>query len=202
MKIRIFVLCLLAMFVATFTACGDGDSEGSESTMCVPAEPEMRASSSVSELGQDHHMVYTEIVIDRSPQEVWETLTDFESMPDWSSSFQGLSGDIRDGGQVVATFIVQNPSTGETGPAEFPHTLKYEEGVSFGWSDPIAGFDGLTDNHVYMLEEISPCQTRFVQTDTFQGTNDAFTTEGLATVSEQFYNAFNQELRTEVESKP
>ena len=157
------------------------------------------ATSEVTMIAQDHHSVYTDIIINASTQEVWDVLTDFDNISNWSTSFQGLSGDIQDGGSVVATFLIQDPSTGEINPVDFPHTLTYTEGVQFGWSDPVAVFPGITDNHLYRVEEISECQTRFIQTDEFMGTDTNITTEIFAQVSEGSYNQFNLELKTEVE---
>lgn len=177
-------------------ACGSNSPEA-----CVPDPSLAAAASSASMVAENHHRVDSFIVIDASAEEVWDVLTDFETMPDWSSSFQGLAGDIEDGGAVVATYLVPNPETGETSPAQFPHTLSYEEGIRFGWSDPIAGLDGLQDNHRFELERLSDCQTRFVQTDAFTGTNPNLNTETLANISAMGYEAFNAELKAETERR-
>ena len=35
--------------------------------------------------------VFTEIEIDATADQVWAVLTDFEKLPEWSSSFKGLT---------------------------------------------------------------------------------------------------------------
>ena len=35
--------------------------------------------------------VFTEIEIDATADQVWAVLTDFEKLPEWSSSFQGVN---------------------------------------------------------------------------------------------------------------
>ncbi len=195
MKLSFFSVVLIAqVIILSFLtySCDDDD-------VCMPDPNLTVATSFTTELAENHHSVYTDIVIDASQEEVWTVLTDWANMPNWSSSLQGLSGDIRDGGSVVATFIAIDPTTGDPLSIDLPHTLIYEEGVLFGWADPLALVPGITDNHLYRLEAISECQTRFIQTDEFQGTNPDFTTEVLATLSETGYNEFNAELKAEVE---
>ena len=81
------------------------------STLVVAAQENPKTISSetmeVVEIGPNHHKVYTDIVIDAPPDEVWAVLTDFERMPDWSSTFQGLTGDFSNGGTVNALFLQQ-----------------------------------------------------------------------------------------------
>ncbi len=142
----------------------------------------------------DHAGVYTSIVINATLEQVWEVLTDFSTMPSWSSSFQGLQGDTSDGGQANALFLM------EGNPIPFPHRLIWEEGKRFGWSDEILFAPGVVDYHLYAVE---PCgdQTLFIQTDDFTGTNQMFPPQALATILLDTYQAFNRELKTEVERR-
>lgn len=181
-------------------ACLGCDGDAAEDA-CTPDTTLQSSKAEAIEVTESHHRVDSFIVIDAPAKDVWGVLTDFATMPNWSTSFQGLAGDVQNGGEVVATYILPNPATGEVGPVEFPHTLRYEEGALFGWSDPIAGAPGITDNHVFRVETISDCQARFVQTDEFQGLDPAFTTTALAELSAQGYNAFNAELKAEVEKR-
>ncbi len=78
-------------------------------------------------------------------------------------------------------------------------TLSYTEGQQFGWSAESTTFPGIVDNHIFKVEAISECQSRFIQTDEFRGENSFFTTEDLANASLPLYNQFNSELKLEVE---
>lgn len=189
----IYLLLLLTFTAFTFQSCSDDDDD------FVCEYTYSGSTSAVTQVAENHYSVYTDIVIDANIETVWTVLTNFDNMPNWSTTFQGLSGDITNGGEIVAIFLVTDPSTGNTVPAEFPHTLSYTEGVQFGWSDPIALFPGITDNHLYKLEALSDCQTRFIQTDEFSGTDDNITAEIMAQVSGASYNQFNAELKAEVE---
>lgn len=180
----------LAVFVFSFAviSCSNDDND---LEICT-AEAETGIVTQVS--GDEAH-VSTSIVIDATPNQVWFVLTDFESMPNWSSTFQGLEGDISDGGQINALFLAPDGST-----IAFPHILSYQEGISYGWSDPILTLPGIVDNHFYSVEFCGN-QTQFVQTDEFRGNNENVLAIVLANVVLTDYQTFNQELKTEVERR-
>ena len=54
--------------------------------------------------------VFTEIEIDATADQVWAVLTDFEKLPEWSSSFQGVNKPMALGEMSTAFF--KNPITG------------------------------------------------------------------------------------------
>ena len=191
MKSIQFLTILLSIGILLYSCSKDDE--------CI-IDPSLEGSSSeITELASDHHRVYTDIVINASLTEVWDVLTDFDNMSSWSTSFQGLTGDISDGGQVVAIFIFPDPVTGNPTQGEYPHTLIYSEGVEFGWSDPILGIDGITDNHFFRVEMISECQTRFINVDEYSGTDPNITTEIVANTVLGSFNQFNAELKAEIE---
>ena len=45
--------------------------------------------------------VFAEIEIKAIRERVWKVLTDFEKMPEWSSSFQGVAGEFKKGGNAT-----------------------------------------------------------------------------------------------------
>ena len=113
--------------------------------------------------------VFTQIEINAPREKVWEVLTDFEKMPEWSSSFQGIKGEFKEGGKATSYF---KSSFGRK-DMEFHHTIiEFEEGVSFGWSDPLTM--GMKDHHVYKLEDMPNGNTLFIQTDGVEGGHTRF----------------------------
>lgn len=151
----------------------------------------------VSQLGDNHWGTYTEIIIDASAEKVWEVLTDWDTVSYWSSSLKGLTGAIKNGGEVIVSYSVNGNTF------KIPHILVYSEGLEFGWSDPMGGrFKGLSDNHRYRVEAISDSQSRFIHTDDFKGTTSGeLTAEMLARSVAQSYPVFNLELKKQVESR-
>jgi uncharacterized membrane protein len=94
--------------------------------------------------------VFTEIEIDATADQVWAVLTDFEKLPEWSSSFQGVNKHMALG--EVSTAYFKNPITG--GMMEFTHeVIVYEEGRAFGWSGDAKL--GRQDHHIFRIEKLS-----------------------------------------------
>ena len=195
---RLRIYASAALLLALASSCDNSAADPA----CSPDSSLEPSDAAASELGTDHHRVDSFIIIDAPAEMVWDVLTDFDTMPDWSSSFQGLSGEVRDGGEVVATYLVQDPMTGEVGPLGFPHTLRYEDGESFGWSDPVAFAPGITDDHVFRIGAISDCQTRLVQTDEFQGNGPRLSPQSSSLSSRRWATqSFNTELEAELEAR-
>lgn len=178
--------------ILNLASCNDDDTPA-----CTPNLSLEEETVSINMLAANHYQAYTNIIINASPEKVWEVLTDFETMPNWSSSFQGLTGDIENGGSVKATYILPQ------GTFDIPHTLIYEEGIKFGWSDPtgVTPFGSYVDNHLFIVERISDCQTRFIQSDDFKPVSSSDDkSKDFATFIAESYKAFNKELKAEVEN--
>jgi len=140
-------------------------------------------------------LVYSDIVIEATPEQVWEVLTDFDAMPNWSSSLQGVVGDLSDGGQATAIYL------NEGVPQEFPHILTWEEGRLFSWSDPLVFAPGIVDHHRFIVDRTDGSATLFVQTDQLTGDDANFPAPALAGFLTGLYAQFNQELKAEVERR-
>ncbi len=188
MKTFIKLFLSLGILSTFLISCSEDDE-----FMPCPAKAE---SGNITSREDGSAGVYTSIVINARPEQVWEVLTDFSTMPNWSSSFQGLQGDPSDGVQANALFLVE----GNPAPVSFSHRLIWEEGKRFGWSDPILFAPGVVDYHLYVVE---PCgdQTLFIQTDNFTGTDEMFSPQVLATILLGGYQTFNRELKAEVERR-
>jgi hypothetical protein len=140
----------------------------------------------------NHHRVQTEITIEATQSGVWSVLTDFKAMPNWSPSFKGIIGSMSDGAQVTTLFDLGD------GVEAYQATLKLEQGASFGWSED---YDGIRDNHLYIVERVSEMQTKFYQTDAFIGQADWSTTEKLSEFYVEQYAEFNRALKVECERR-
>ncbi|MDW3192993.1 MAG: hypothetical protein R8G66_11535 [Cytophagales bacterium] len=193
---------LLAIISIGLISCSEDDSV---TPNIIDSGQIGESSYRISELGENHHSIYTEIVIEASASEVWSVLTDWDNYTlgdgeGWSTTFLGLEliegNAIEDGAIVDAYLFFEGFGNGP-----YRHTLIYRDGIEFGWSDPVAGSDQITDNHIYRVEEISATQTRFIQTDEYMGVdaNGFFTTETLALNGIFHFNTFNNELKAEVE---
>jgi uncharacterized protein YndB with AHSA1/START domain len=141
-----------------------------------------------------HSSIHSEILIEAPADQVWRVLRDFDSMPEWSSGLQKITGDIRNGGQVQAFFLFQ----GKVTPSD--HVLYYEEGIRFGWSEPLVGFGfpRANDHHMFTVEALSPSLTRFTQTDEFTSEQGVAASPMLGPAAFAMYPQFNADLRDRV----
>ncbi len=61
-------------------------------------------------------------------------------------------------------------------------------------------FGGFVDNHLFIVEAISECQTRFIQSDEYVGEGNAtYNSEEVVNASLPAFSTFNAELKAEVE---
>ncbi|MEO0561791.1 MAG: SRPBCC domain-containing protein [Chloroflexota bacterium] len=138
--------------------------------------------------------IHTEVVIDAPPETVWGVLTDFDRLAEWSNNFIGLEGDFKDGGQVTVEF----KTLGEHSTT-LDHELKFfEEGRSFGWSDPL--LPGIADRHLYQVNPTDDGKTQFVQNDQVHGHMAPIIGHQLAKATMQSYVLFNRALKERAEA--
>ncbi|WP_375586071.1 SRPBCC domain-containing protein [Cyclobacterium xiamenense] len=139
--------------------------------------------------------VFTEIEIDATTEQVWNVLTDWGKLIEWSSSFIGISTEKMVKGERFISYF-KNPITGKV--IELAHVCTdYEEGKKFGWSGDIVG--KVTDHHIYSLETTQNGTTLFKQEDGLHGPHSAFFNFLAEHKMTAMYKKFNKELKTRVE---
>lgn len=149
---------------------------------------------SFTKVAYGHRTMTTAITIDAPPEEVWKVLTDWKKLKSWSPGIQSMKGEIRDGNRVELDYRFQGSVN------SLQHTLIYEEGVKFGWSDPVIW--GVTDLHLYRVEALPDGSTRFHQTDELRGRVIAeLIGMYLAPRAVTSYLEFNVALKAEVERR-
>lgn len=138
--------------------------------------------------------VYTEEIINAPVDKVWNELTNFKDMPSWSKSLQSIDGEMKKDSDVTVKFI---DNTGSVNT--YHHKLiNYEQGKSFGWSDPF--LPGLTDNHIYKLEALENNKTKLIQVDEANGFSSLFLGKIAANFMLRTYTEFNKTLKDRVEN--
>jgi hypothetical protein len=122
-------------------------------------------------------------------------LTDFEKLPEWSSSFQGVNKPMALGD--VSTVYFNGPITG--GMMEFMHeVIVYKEGRAFGWSgDAMLGRQG---HHIFRIEELPDGRAKFKPEDGLNGKKSNFLIRIVEAQIGKAYDKFNLELKARVES--
>lgn len=138
--------------------------------------------------------VKASIIIDASPDKVWEVLTNFENLKKWSSSFQGLSGNFEKNGEIEVLF--KSPF----GQNKMKKKLfQFEKGNSFGWTGIF--LLGMSDYHTHTLKALPGGKTEFTQTDGLHGGASFLLGRMLEKQMQKGYEVFNKELKTFIEGE-
>jgi len=141
--------------------------------------------------------VFTEMEINATPEEVWQVLTDWERLKEWSSSFIGISTEDLEEGQSFTTYF-KNPITGDRIGFERV-CIAYEKGRRFGWSGSIT-HHGTTDHHIFSVEPTERGTTIFKQEDGLHGPHSKFFNFLAKHKMTAMYKKFDKELKIRVES--
>lgn len=132
--------------------------------------------------------VHTELVIEASPQQIWDVLIDEEGYKEWNQILFPISGQIEQGNKLPYTLMRpgNNPLEIEVRVAELiPHKLLNQDG----------GIPGIfTFDHRYILEPVGN-HTKVIIHEDFKGIAIAF---WEASWLEQAYIDLNNSLRNHV----
>ena len=107
----------------------------------------------------------TEIEFDGTPQEVWTTLTDLQTYPQWNPFIEKVDGELT----VGAKLDVRLQPADERGITMHPTVLAAEPGRELRWIGHLM-IPGIFDGeHRFLSEEAGPGRVRFTQSERFGG---------------------------------
>ncbi len=150
----------------------------------------------VEKLSASHRTIYTDIIIDATPQQVWSVLTDTASYKEWAAFLVAIQGEIKDGEKITAVFQT-NPKKEKRTTIE--HTISVIDGKEFYWAEKGPG--GIRDNHHFRVEPTKDGKTRFVQSDEIMKGITWLMGGNLSKMYAEGYTAFNRKLKAEVEQR-
>ncbi len=139
----------------------------------------------------------TEIIIDAPAQAVWQQLMDFESYHQWNPFIQSVVGRAEVGSRITVRMIA-----GDRKAQTFKPVVKVsDKAKEFRWLGSM-GIKGIFDGeHYFLLEAISPGQTRFVQGEHFGGILRGPIMKMVGEDTKLGFEAMNLALKKRVESR-
>lgn len=149
----------------------------------------------VEKVNHSHRTIYTDILIDATPEQVWSVLTDTASYKNWAAFLVDIQGEIKDGNKITAVFQT-DPKKEKFNTIE--HTISVIDGVEFFWSEKGPG--GIKDNHHFKVEAADDGKTRFIQSDAIMKGLTFLAGGTLSKMYAEGYQAFNRKLKARVES--
>lgn len=140
--------------------------------------------------------IRTEVVINSSAKEVYDTLTDFPAYPQWNPFIKSIEcdGPLHEGGKLKATMQLPN----DKGRTFTPVVLKVDPPSEFRWrgSLPIPGL--FTGEHFFLIKEETPGSTLLVHGEHFSGLLIPMV-GGVLKKTETAFNEMNAALKQRVE---
>jgi hypothetical protein len=111
------------------------------------------------------HELKTEIIIQASPEKVWQLLMDFNNYPSWNPFINSISGRAITGEKISCKLRMENGKT----MTFTPKVLAVEVGKKFEWLGHLL-LPGLFDgNHYFYIEKINDAQVKFIHGERFKG---------------------------------
>ena len=137
-----------------------------------------------------------QIIINASPQKVWDTFINFNEYPNWNPFIKTISGATSPGEQLSVTIQAQGNK-----PMNFtPIVLVNKTNKEFRWKGKLF-VPGLFDGeHYFILEEINPMKTRFIHGENFTGVLSGVFLKMIAEDTKKGFEAMNLALKLLVES--
>ena len=153
--------------------------------------------SRIEHISNTQIKIHTEITIEKSIDEVWKVMTDFDNTGNWSSYFKGIEGDFIDRGSIDVLYRTK-PNANKTKKYKKEDILVDSTNYTFGWaSQPVT--IGIKDNHHYKLISLSENKTKLIHTDEVKGYNVILLGNMISKLFFEMHNTFNNELKLECE---
>lgn len=139
--------------------------------------------------------IKTQILIEATPERVWEVLTDFKRYPNWNPFIKSLQGKVKEGEKI----IVRLEPPGAKGMTFKPEVLAFNTNKEFKWIGHLF-FPGLFDGeHRFELIDNGNGTTTFIQAEKFKGILVRMLSKMLDGSTLNGFKAMNEQLKLEVE---
>ena len=109
--------------------------------------------------------IKTKININRPPEKVWKTLTDFEKYPEWNPMIKSIEGELKRRNRLKVRLEIKGMSK----MTIKPKVATLHSGKSFSWLGHlliIGLFDG---HHIFELNQNQDGSTEFIHREQFSG---------------------------------
>lgn len=141
-------------------------------------------------------LVYSDIIINATPDKVWKVFTDFTAYPGWNPFVKSFKGQPQQGGNIEV--LLQLPGSK---PMTFkPTVLQYEENKELRWIGKLFIpylFDG---EHTFTLTDNGDGTTTFQQYENFRGILIPFMKKMLEVNTLNGFRLMNEALKARVEA--
>ncbi len=140
--------------------------------------------------------ISTSIIINASPNKVWQVLTDFTQYPNWNPFVKSITGEVK----VGNTIVVRIEPPGGQGMTFKPTVLAFNANQEFRWKGKLL-VKGLFDGeHIFELIDNKNGTTTLVQREVFTGILVPMFAKMLDNNTVAGFNQMNEALKARVEA--
>ena len=141
--------------------------------------------------------INTSIIINSSPDQIWQTLMNFKDFSNWNPFIVSIEGKAKEGTHLKTQIIL-----GKKKPQTFkPNVLKVKTNEEFRWKGKL-WLKGLFDGeHYFILEKIKEGKTKFIHGENFSGIFSKPIMNMIKDDTLEGFEKMNQALKIKVESK-
>jgi hypothetical protein len=141
--------------------------------------------------------IKTEILINTTPEKVWNILTDFDKYPNWNPFIKSITGNVAVGNKIAAR--IEPPEA--NGMTFKPKILAFETNKELRWIGHLL-FPGLFDGeHKFELIDNKNGTTTFRQSEKFGGILVPLFKKMLDENTTNGFNLMNRKLKELAEQK-
>jgi hypothetical protein len=136
----------------------------------------------------------TEIVIQASPEKVWQTLIDLDKYPDWNPFIHHAIGKAKVGEKVDITF-----RSGSKDMTLHCTVIRVEPNRELCWKYHVIHPSLWSGEHSFTIEPMGANQVRFIDVEIFTGLLIPLQTKDIDTNSRRDFEAMDKALKARVE---
>ena len=139
--------------------------------------------------------IQTEIVIDCTPEQVWQVLTTTAEYPAWNPMIARLTGELREGNVIAFT-----EGTGSDSMTFHPRILRVRTAQELRWKGSVL-LPGIFDGEHRFLLEKQGSRTRLMQSEQFTGLLVGRLTRGILSQTTDQMIVMNSALKQRCEQR-
>lgn len=140
--------------------------------------------------------INTEIVINGNIAKVWQSLTDFQSYPNWNHFMTRIEGEKKAGAKLKVDII----PPGSKKMTFTPQLIKFDTNQEMRWVGILGAPWLFRGEHYFKLEQLDDNSARFIHGEIFSGLLSPIFSALSGKKTLQGFNLMNEGLKTWVES--
>ena len=140
--------------------------------------------------------IQTEIIINASAENVWNTLIDFDKHPEWNPFIKKLTGEAKVGEKLRVEIHPPNQK-----PSTFtPNVLTVEAQSHLFWRGTLFASFVMAGEHHYEIETIEPQKVRFKHYENFTGVLAGLVMKKIGEDTTKGFVAMNEAIKARAET--